>query len=185
MSAISGYLSLGYVCSKSTCAGATTKIWIGRCKIGFPWAFWLFGHARDEGGRLSLPRWSAMSALFGLSAAFHGFGVVMLGGGYCLAGREHVRVDVFYRKYGPKARCAIEILTFLIVMTFVIAIVWKGGELCYDALLQDKRSMTILELPLFPSMVLVPIGAFLLGLQSLGHALQAVLELLSPHPETK
>ena len=112
-------------------------------------------------------------------------GVVMLGGGYCLAGREHVRVDVFYRKYGPKARCAIEILTFLIVMTFVIAIVWKGGELCYDALLQDKRSMTILELPLFPSMVLVPIGAFLLGLQSLGHALQAVLELLSPHPETK
>jgi TRAP-type mannitol/chloroaromatic compound transport system permease small subunit len=112
-------------------------------------------------------------------------GVVMLGGGYCLAGREHVRVDVLFRNFGHRTRCVIEILTFLIVMTFVSAIVWKGGELCYDAFLQDKRSMTIMELPLFPSMVLVPIGAFLLGLQSLGHAIQAVLELLSPYPETK
>jgi len=110
-------------------------------------------------------------------------GVVMLGGGYCLAGREHVRVDVLYRNFSPRTRCVIEILTFLIVVTFVSAIVWKGGELCYDAWVQDKRSMTILELPLFPSMVLVPIGAFLIGLQSLGHALQSFLELLSPPPE--
>lgn len=112
-------------------------------------------------------------------------GVVMLGGGYCLAGREHVRVDVLYRNFNPKTRCVIEILTFLIVMTFVIAIIWKGGELCYDAFVQDKRSMTILALPLFPSMFLVPVGAALLGLQSLGHALQALLELFSPHPEMK
>lgn len=111
--------------------------------------------------------------------------VVMLGGAYCLAGREHVRVDVVYRKFGPRTRCVIEILTFLIVMTFVSAIVWKGGELCYDAWMQDKRSMTILELPLFPSMVLVPVGAALLGLQSLGHALQAFLELTSRNRETE
>lgn len=112
-------------------------------------------------------------------------GVVMLGGGYCLAGREHVRVDVLYRNFGPRARCAVEILTFLMVMTFVGAIVWKGGELCYDAFVQGKRSMTILELPLFPSMVLVPVGAALLGLQSLGHAIEALLELFSSYPETK
>jgi len=33
----------------------------------------------------------------------------------------------------------------------------------YEAWVHDKRSMTILEFPLFPSMVLVPIGAALLG----------------------
>lgn len=106
-------------------------------------------------------------------------GVVMLGGGYCLADKEHVRVDAVYRHFSPKAKWGIEILTFFIVMTFVSAIVWKGGEVCYEAFIQDKRSMTILELPLFPSMVLVPIGAILLGLQSMGHALQAVLKLMS------
>lgn len=107
-------------------------------------------------------------------------GVVMLGSAYCLASREHVRVDVLYRNFSPRTRWAIEILTFLIVMAFVTAIVWKGGELCYDAFVHDKRSMTILELPLFPSMILVPVGAALLGLQSLGHALEALLDLLSP-----
>jgi TRAP-type mannitol/chloroaromatic compound transport system permease small subunit len=71
----------------------------------------------------------------------------------------------------------IEVLTFLLVMTVVVAIVWKGGEICYDAFVQNKRSMTILELPLFPSMVLVPIGALLLGMQSFGQALEAVLEV--------
>jgi TRAP-type mannitol/chloroaromatic compound transport system permease small subunit len=112
-------------------------------------------------------------------------GVVMLGGGYCLTDREHVRVDVLYRKFGPEMRCVVEILTFLIVVTFVGAIVWKGGDLCYDAFMQDKRSMTILELPLFPSMILVPIGAVLLGLQSFAHALQALMKLLFPYRETK
>ena len=104
-------------------------------------------------------------------------GVVMLGGGYCLSAGEHVRVDILYRNFLPKTRCVVEVLTFLMVLAFVVAIVWKGGEICYDALVQDKRSMTILELPLFPSMVLVPIGAFLLGMQSLGHVLASILEV--------
>ena len=104
-------------------------------------------------------------------------GVVMLGGGYCLSAGEHVRVDILYRNFTSKTRCLIEVLTFLLVMTVVVAIVWKGGEICYDAFVQNKRSMTILELPLFPSMVLVPIGALLLGMQSFGQALEAVLEV--------
>lgn len=112
-------------------------------------------------------------------------GVVMLGGGYCLTDREHVRVDVVYRNFGPGSRCVIEIATFLMVLSFVIAIVWKGGELCVDAFVQDKRSMTILELPLFPSMILVPIGAVLLGLQSFAHALRALIDLSAPDREMR
>lgn len=111
--------------------------------------------------------------------------VVMLGGGYCLAEREHVRVDVLYRNFSPTTRRVLEIVTFLLVATFVGAIVWYGGELSWEALVHDKRSMTILELPLFPSMMLVPIGALLLGLQSLAHALQAFLELISDRGETE
>ncbi len=63
------------------------------------------------------------------------------------------------------------------VISFVTAIVWKGGEVCYDALIQGKRSQTIFAMPLFPSMVLVPIGAILIGLQSLARALRAVIQL--------
>lgn len=108
-------------------------------------------------------------------------GVVMLGGGYCLADDAHVRVDIFYRNFGPRARSILEIITFLIVLTFTTVIIWKGGILSWEALMEGKRSNTILGLPLFPSMVLVPIGAGLLALQSFARALKAFGELTTTH----
>ena len=112
-------------------------------------------------------------------------GVVMLGGAYCLAEHEHVRVDIIHRNFSDRIQAWIEIFTFLLVLTFVTAIVWKGGEASYDAFIHDRRSMSVMEMPLFPSMVLVPVGAFLLGLQSLAGALRAVLQLTGSQPMTK
>lgn len=105
--------------------------------------------------------------------------IVMLGGGYCLADNEHVSVDIFYRNFGPTTRDIVEILTFLVVLSFATAMVWKGAISSYDALVEGKRSQTVMEMPLFPSMVMVPIGAALLGLQSLSKALRAVIRLSS------
>lgn len=104
-------------------------------------------------------------------------GVAMLGAGFCLVYDGHVRVDILHQTFGPRTRALVDILTFFLVLVFVTAMVWKGGELCYDALVHNKKSMTILELPLFPSMVMVPIGGILLGLQSLARALKALLLL--------
>lgn len=106
--------------------------------------------------------------------------VVMLGAGFCLAYDGHVRVDILHQDFVPKVRAVVDILTFFLVLIFVTAIIWKGGELCCDALIHNKKSMTILELPLFPSMVIVPIGGGLLGLQSLARALKALF-LLTGH----
>ena len=117
-------------------------------------------------------RWSNEITQYLLTA------VVMLGGAYCLADNEHVNVDIFYRNFSPTTRHIVDILTFLVVATFVSAMVWKGGEASYDAFVHGKRSQTIMEMPLFPSMVMVPIGAFLLGLQSFSKALRAVLRLM-------
>ncbi len=109
-------------------------------------------------------------------------GVVMLGAGFCLVHDGHVRVDILHRNFKPKTRAVVDIITFLLILVFVAAMVWKGGELCIDALMHDKRSMTILEMPLFPSMVVVPLGGVLLGLQGLVRAIRAFL-LLVDGPE--
>lgn len=104
-------------------------------------------------------------------------GVVMLGGAFCLVNDGHVRVDILYRNFLPRTRALVELITCLIVLIFVSAMVWKGGELCYDALIHNKKSMTILELPLFPSMIMVPIGATLLGIQSVAKSVRALILL--------
>jgi len=101
-------------------------------------------------------------------------GVVMLGAGFCLVYDGHVRVDILHRNFSPGTKAVVDLISFLLIFMFVTAMVWKGGELCYDAFIHDKRSMTILEMPLFPSMVLVPIGGLLLGLQGLVRAVRAV-----------
>jgi TRAP-type mannitol/chloroaromatic compound transport system permease small subunit len=106
--------------------------------------------------------------------------VVLLGGGYCLITDGHVRVDILHGKFKPGAQKVVEILTFLVVLCFASAMIWQGAVVSYEAWVHDKRSMTILEFPLFPSMVLVPIGAVLLLLQSFGRALRALCELMSP-----
>ena len=106
--------------------------------------------------------------------------VVMLGSAYCLAADDHVRMDVFYNNFSDRKRAVVELLSFFSVLVFASAIVWYGGELCYDALVHDKRTNTILELPLFPSMVLVPIGAFFLWLQSLSRGLRGLMTLIAP-----
>jgi TRAP-type mannitol/chloroaromatic compound transport system permease small subunit len=104
-------------------------------------------------------------------------GVVMLGAGFCLVHDAHVRVDILHRNFSPRTRAVVDLISFLLIFMFVSAMVWKGGELCVDAFIHDKRSMTILEMPLFPSMVMVPIGGVLLGLQGMVRAIRAVLLL--------
>jgi TRAP-type mannitol/chloroaromatic compound transport system permease small subunit len=115
-------------------------------------------------------------------------GVVMLGAGFCLVFDGHVRVDILHRNFSPRTKAVVDIISFLLIFMFVTAMVWKGGELCYDAFIHDKRSMTILEMPLFPSMVMVPIGGVLLGLQGMVRAIRAVYILttgadMGPDPE--
>jgi TRAP-type mannitol/chloroaromatic compound transport system permease small subunit len=106
--------------------------------------------------------------------------IVLLGGGYCLIADGHVRVDILHGRFKPAARYRVEIATFVIVLCFTAAMIWQGAQMSYEAWVHDKRSMTILEFPLFPSMVLVPIGAALLLLQSLGRTLRAWDSLRKP-----
>jgi TRAP-type mannitol/chloroaromatic compound transport system permease small subunit len=112
-------------------------------------------------------------------------GVVMMGGAYCLAEYEHVRVDILHRNFGPRLQAGLEIFTCLLVLSFVSAMVWKGGEASFDAFTHDTRSMSVLEMPLFPSMVLVPIGAAMLGLQSISGALRALLRLTNSNTDAQ
>ncbi len=112
-------------------------------------------------------------------------GVVMLGGAYCLAEYEHVRVDILHRNFGPRLQAGLEVFTCLLVLSFVSAMVWKGGEASFDAFVHDTRSMSVLEMPLFPSMVLVPIGAAMLGLQSISGALRAILRLTNSNTDAQ
>lgn len=102
----------------------------------------------------------------------------LLGGGYALIKDQHVRVDIVFRFFNFKQRAFIELATWWVVVLFLLVLIWKGGELTIDAYLGDERSMTLLELPMFYSLAMVPVGAALLLIQTIIRMVRNVLNLL-------
>ncbi|MBU2468367.1 MAG: TRAP transporter small permease subunit [Proteobacteria bacterium] len=104
-------------------------------------------------------------------------GMSMLGGGYCLLQDQHVRVDVMYMRFSARRRAIVELCTWWLLILFCLVMAVWGGELALDSLIKDKRSMSILEMPLFPSMAMVPLGAFLVLMQGVARILSNILIL--------
>lgn len=89
-----------------------------------------------------------------------------LGGAYCVATDSHIRVDVLWRRYRPKTKRVVEILTDCLVLLFVCVLAWIGIQEFLDAVTHDKRSMSIYALPLWPTILSVTVGSVLVGIQS-------------------
>ncbi|MGQ9859308.1 MAG: TRAP transporter small permease subunit [Thermodesulfobacteriota bacterium] len=111
--------------------------------------------------------------------------LALLAGGYALVEDRHVRVDVVYRRLSAKRQASVDVVSSVLVILFCAVLLWHGSEFALDALRKGKRSMSLLELPLFPSMALVPLGGMLLGLQALAKLSQALMALLGLPEEGK
>lgn len=109
--------------------------------------------------------------------------LALLAGGYALLDDRHVRVDMVYRRLSPKGRAWVEVLSGILVLALCTVLVWHGSEFALDALRKGKRSMSMLELPLFPSMALVPLGGVLLGLQAWARMFMAAMVIAGRRPD--
>jgi TRAP-type mannitol/chloroaromatic compound transport system permease small subunit len=104
----------------------------------------------------------------------------MMGGGYCLLLDQHVRVDFFFRLRSEKQKAVLELATWWVAAAFCLTIIIWGGRMAIDALVQNKLSDTILEMPLWPAMFTVPVGGALLLLQIIARTLKNILLLRCP-----
>ncbi len=112
-------------------------------------------------------------------------GLVMLGGGYALHHGGHVRVDVLYRNFGARGKAWVDVFTALCVLASMTPIVYFGADLSWEAFETGQTSVSAAEIILWPSMVMVPVGAALVGLQALAGGLNGAATLLGHAPEGK
>jgi TRAP-type mannitol/chloroaromatic compound transport system permease small subunit len=110
--------------------------------------------------------------------------VFLLGAAYTLRHDGHVRVDIFYRKMGPRAQAWVDLLGALLLLTPVcIAIIWVswGYVASSWSLLEGSRETGGLPgVFLLKSTILAMAG--LMILQGLSQAAHSALVLLG-HPE--
>ncbi|MEW5913966.1 MAG: TRAP transporter small permease subunit [Thermodesulfobacteriota bacterium] len=108
----------------------------------------------------------------------------LLGGGYCLVVDQHVRVDFLFRHLSRRRQAVLELCTWWLAILFCAVLIWRGGQLAIEAFLTNRLSDSVLELPLFPGLVMIPIGSLLLLMQILARMLQNILLLRYGEEET-
>jgi TRAP-type mannitol/chloroaromatic compound transport system permease small subunit len=105
--------------------------------------------------------------------------VFLLGASYALRHGQHVRVDLFYQRFGPRGRAWVDLLgTLVFLLPFCLFML--GISLDYVAASWGQRegSREPGGLPgVFVLKTLIPLAAALLALQGLSLLLRAVLVL--------
>jgi TRAP-type C4-dicarboxylate transport system permease small subunit len=81
---------------------------------------------------------------------------------YTQALKAHINVEIFTLHYSPRNRLVSGVLTYFLGLFVFALITWQGIKSAADAWKIQEVTFGLLELPLFPAKILVPIGSFFL-----------------------
>lgn len=110
--------------------------------------------------------------------------VFMLGAAYTLHHDGHVRVDIFYQKFGPRGRAWVDLIgTLLLLLPVTLFITWISWEYVSSAWALKEGSRETGGIPaVYLLKSAIPLMALLLLLQGLSLALRSLL-VLSGHAQ--
>lgn len=105
--------------------------------------------------------------------------VFLIGAAYTLKHDEHVRVDVFYRGFGPRIRAWVNLLgTLLLLWPLCVLILWSSWDYVLASWHTREASGEVGGLPgVYLLKTAIPVTALLLFLQGLAEALRALQAL--------
>lgn len=98
-------------------------------------------------------------------SAFIFCGFIILGGGYTLLHRAHVSTDIVYNRFPLRTRAIVDVITAILFFLFCGVLLKEGWRLAWEAVEMGRLSGSHWNPPIYPVMVVLPIGAFLLLLQ--------------------
>lgn len=103
------------------------------------------------------------------------FGVyAVLSGGYLLAHKGHVNVDLLYSALGSRAQAFIDIVTSVLFFVFTFALVYFAIDMATESFERQETSYSAWNPPIWPVKACIAIGAILLMLQGVVKLLQDI-----------
>ena len=96
----------------------------------------------------------------------------LLSGGYALAHRRHVRIDLLYDRLAPGTRVKLDVFTFLFFFIYVGALIWVGTTLAWGSFLEAEGTGTPWNPRIWPVKFAIPLAALLLLLQGVANLLR-------------
>ncbi|NCP63358.1 MAG: TRAP transporter small permease subunit [Paraglaciecola sp.] len=104
--------------------------------------------------------------------------VFMLGAAHTLRANEHVRVDIFYRRFSPHAQAKVDIFgTLLLLMPVNFFVLWMSWDFVYQAWTIFESSPEAGGLPLvFALKTLILVFALTMNLQGFAELLRLMIK---------
>jgi TRAP-type mannitol/chloroaromatic compound transport system permease small subunit len=104
----------------------------------------------------------------------------MIGGAYTLLHKGHIRIDIVYNILSPRGKLIFDTVLYAAVVLFVMVVfTWAGVKFAaYAWTTGEKLSTTNWFFPSGPSKTIIPVGFFLLGLQSLAEFVRNISILM-------
>ncbi len=99
--------------------------------------------------------------------------IFLLGAGYTLKHNGHVRIDVLYGRFTPRARARIDLLGHLLFLLPMVGLIgWLGWTGFHQALSIGEMSSDAGGLARWPIRLAIPLGFLLLALQGIAEAIK-------------
>jgi len=92
----------------------------------------------------------------------------MMAGAYTLAKNNHVRGDVLYSFFSPRAQAWVDLVLYvLFFLPGIVALTWAGWNYAQEALAIREQTFSAVPLPLYPFKFVIPLAGGMLLLQGL------------------
>ena len=91
----------------------------------------------------------------------------VIAGGYLLAERAHVNVDIIYGKFDRSRKAVIDLATSFLFFLFLGVLIWQGVDMAWDSAAKFERSSSIWNPHIWPVKIVIPVAGVLLLLQGL------------------
>ena len=115
--------------------------------------------------------WAVEVTAFVMGAMF------LLGGGYTLLSREHIKMDALYSRWSPRRRAVVDIATFSLLAIYLTIIIVGGIPNAAFSLKFDQHSPSIWGPPLAPIKIIIMVGTGILLSQGIAILIRDVAML--------
>lgn len=93
--------------------------------------------------------------------------IVFLGTAWVLKRGGHVTMDAVVTRLRPKIRSLLAIIGSIMGIVISLILIWYGTRVTWSYFERGLREETLLELPIAPILIIIPIGSFFLLIQFL------------------
>lgn len=103
------------------------------------------------------------------------FGVyAVMSGGYIMAHRGHVNVDLLHSQLPPRGQAVLDIVTSVIFFIFTLALLYFGVSMASESIASWETSYSAWNPPIWPVKAAIPLGTGLLVLQGIVKLLEDI-----------